>query len=58
MHKAHQISKGSERKINLQEFRSLMNNAYKFLGVEANEELANQVFKEADKDADGYITYV
>lgn len=35
-----------------------MNNAYKFLGVQANEELANQVFKEADKDADGYITYV
>lgn len=35
-----------------------MNNAYKFLGVQATEDLATHVFKEADKDADGFITYV
>ena len=37
---------------------TLINNAYKFLGVAANADLADSVFKEADKDKDGLITYV
>lgn len=44
--------------INLKEFFALVNNAYAFLGVKMDMALAEAVFKEADKDHDGYITYV
>ena len=35
-----------------------MNNAYLFLNVKCNKELAKSIFEEADKDKDGLITYV
>ncbi len=58
MHRANLIAKGAERKISLQEFFTLVNNAYSFLKVKMDMGLAEQVFKEADKDNDGLITYV
>lgn len=58
MHKRNLISHGSERKITLAEFLKLVNNAYSFLKVAMDAGLAEQVFKEADKDGDGLITYV
>jgi len=34
-----------------------MNNAYSFLGIKVNTETATQIFNDADKDKDGFITY-
>lgn len=58
MHKRNLITRGAERLINLQEFFTLVNNAYSFLKVKMDQGLAETVFKEADKDGDGNITYV
>lgn len=58
MHAKNLISHGVERKITQAEFLTLINNAYSFLGVKADAALAETVFKEADKDGDGFITYV
>lgn len=58
MHRANLIQNGSQRKIKQSEFFDLMNKAYSFLKVKMDLGLAEQVFKEADKDADGLITYV
>lgn len=58
MHRANLIEKGADRKINLKEFFTLVNNAYAFLHVKMDLGLAETVFKEADKDGDGLITYV
>ena len=58
MHRANQIKNGSQRKILLPEFIELLNNAYAFLGVKCNQASAQVIFKTADKDEDGLITYV
>ena len=58
MHRANKLQYGSERKIVLNEFVELLNNAYTFLNVKCNRELAKSIFEEADKDHDGRITYV
>ena len=58
MHRANKLKYGSERKILLNEFYELMDNAYLFLNVKCNKELAKSIFEEADKDRDGLITYV
>ena len=58
MHRANKLQYGSQRKITLNEFIELMNNAYLFLNVKCNKELAKSIFEEADKDKDGLITYV
>jgi Ca2+-binding EF-hand superfamily protein len=52
------MSHGSERKMTEVEFHTLMNNAYKFLGVECQQQVTNSIFVEADKDKDSLITYV
>ena len=58
MHRANKLKYVSERKILLNEFYELMDNAYLFLNVKCNKELAKSIFEEADKDRDGLITYV
>lgn len=58
MHRRNLIKRGAERLINLQEFFKLVNDAYSFLHVSMDQGLAETVFKEADKDGDGHITYV
>jgi len=57
MHRDGLILRGSERLINLDEFVKLLNRAYKFLGVAVDTATATAIFREADKDRDGYITY-
>lgn len=58
MHRKNLIEKGSERKINFKQFHTLVDKAFEFLKVKIEQGLADSVFKEADKDGDGYITYV
>ena len=58
MHRANKMSHGSERKMNVEEFEKLCNNAWKFLKVSIPNQIAQQIFGEADKDRDGLITYV
>ena len=57
-HRAGKMSKGSERKMTLEEFTRLINAAYKFLGVPCPNDVAEYIFKSVDKDNDGLITYV
>lgn len=52
------MSRGPERKMNFEEFHRLINNAYKFLGVECPKDTCEYIFKSVDKDEDGLITYV
>ena len=40
------------------QFNTLMNNAYKFLGVEAPKTITDKIFDQTDKDKDSLITYV
>lgn len=49
---------GAERKLLVEEFETLMNNAYRFLGVCCPPEVALFVFEQEDKDKDGFLTYV
>jgi Ca2+-binding EF-hand superfamily protein len=58
MHRAGKMSKGSERKMTVQEFEILCNNAWKFLKVTIPSGTAKEIFNDADKDRDGLITYV
>lgn len=57
MHKEGKMSHGHLRKMNVEEFNTLMNNAYAFLGVKVDAEAATAIFKSTDKDNDGFITY-
>ena len=52
------MSRGSERKMTLEEFNRLINNAYKFLNVTFPNDVCEYVFKSVDKDNDNLITYV
>lgn len=56
-HKAGKISHGAERKMTLPEFIHLINLAYEFLKVGIDHDVAEQIFKDVDKDQDGLITY-
>jgi hypothetical protein len=44
MHLMNKMSHGSERKMTEVEFHTLMNNAYKFLGVECQQQVTNSIF--------------
>lgn len=57
-HKKNLIGKGSERKLNLQEFIVLLNDAYRFLHVSVDETNATEIFRKFDLDRDNHITYV
>lgn len=57
MHRDGLIQRGSDRLISLEEFITLINRAYKFLGVTVDAATATAVFREADANRDGYITY-
>ena len=57
MHRAGKMSKGSERKMTVQEFEILCNNAWKFLKVTIPSGTAKEIFNDADKDRDGVINY-
>lgn len=57
MHRDGLIARGSERLINVDEFLKLLNRAYKFLGVSVDSATATAIFREADTDHDGHITY-
>ena len=48
----------SIHKITFDEFNILLNNAYEFLGVQADPRETALLFSQADKDQDGLITYV
>ena len=52
------MSHGSERKMTLPEFVSLINKAYSFLKVTFPEDLGQYIFNTVDGDKDGLITYV
>lgn len=43
--------------MNADEFATLMNHAYSFLGVIVDNEGAKKIFHDADKDRDGKISY-
>jgi Ca2+-binding EF-hand superfamily protein len=58
MHRAGKMSKGADRKMTVQEFEILCNNAWKFLKVSIPSGTAKEIFNDADKDRDGLITYV
>lgn len=51
------IKNSSTRKMTLDEFRQLLNEAYAFLGVKVDAETARLVFEASDTDRDGLITY-
>jgi len=57
-HKVGKMSRGSERKMTLEEFTRLINSAYKFLNVTFSNDICEYIFKSVDKDNDGLITYV
>jgi len=57
-HRDGKMSKGSDRVMTLEEFKILLNDAYKFLGVVAPVDVSEYVFKNTDTDKDGLITYV
>ena len=52
------MSRGTERKMNVEEFTTLINNAYKFLNISCPKDVCEYIFKTVDTDADGLITYV
>jgi len=58
MHKSKLIAKQGEQKLKWEEFHTLLHNAYHFLSVAVDEATSRSVFRETDKDNDGYITYV
>ena len=61
LQKTHRLNKmqfGGERKMLPEEFWKLINQAFSFLKVEMSRDVADQVFKDCDKDQDGKITYV
>lgn len=57
-HKAGKMVNGADRKMTVEEFNLLMNNAYHFLNEICPPEVAHGIFTETDKDKDGLITYV
>ena len=57
-HKKGLIGKGAERKLNVDEFLALLNDAYSFLKVDVENGMAREVFKVFDSDSDSLITYV
>lgn len=52
------MSKGTERKMTLEEFTRLINLAYKFLDITCPNDVCEYIFNSVDKDGDGLITYV
>jgi Ca2+-binding EF-hand superfamily protein len=58
MHRSKLIRNSGLHKITLEEFRKLLHEAYRFLGVTVDETTARKVFEQADTDRDGLITYV
>jgi Ca2+-binding EF-hand superfamily protein len=56
-HRAGRIRNGAARKLTLEEFRVLLDDAYHFLGVKVDNETARRVFEQSDTDRDGLITY-
>ena len=52
------MAHGSQYKMNVKEFGSLLNLAFKFLNVTVEPATAEEIFKKADLDNDGLITYV
>jgi Ca2+-binding EF-hand superfamily protein len=57
-HRDGKMSHGSERAMNQVEFRTLLNDAYAFLGVPASNDVTEYIFTKTDTDQDGLITYV
>ena len=57
-HRDGKMSHGSERAMNQVEFRTLLNDAYAFLGVPASNDITEYIFTKTDTDQDGLITYV
>jgi hypothetical protein len=57
-HKKGLIGKGAQRKLNVDEFLALLTDAYSFLKVDVEADLARQVFVAFDQDKDDHITYV
>lgn len=57
-HKKGLIGRGAERKLNVDEFLALLNDAYSFLKVDVENGQAREVFKVFDADKDSHITYV
>ena len=57
MHRNNRIKNGSQRKVNLEEFGMLLNEAYEFLGVHVDEVVVAEIFNNVDGDKDGLITY-
>lgn len=58
MHRGGKLKNQSERKMTLDELQTLCTNAWKFLGISCPNDAAQDIFREADKDKDGLITYV
>lgn len=57
-HRAGKITHGAERKLTLEEFLTLINEAYAFLHVAISHEVGEYIFNQVDKDHDHLITYV
>ena len=58
MHMQNKVSHSAERKLTLDEFHTLVTNAYKFLDVTVHPEITQYIFNSIDTDRDGFITYV
>jgi len=52
------MSRGAERKMNVEEFTTLINNAYKFLNIGCPKDVCEYIFKTVDTDGDQLITYI
>jgi hypothetical protein len=52
------MAHGSQYKMNVKEFGLLLNLAFQFLNVTVEPATAEEIFKKADLDNDGLITYV
>lgn len=57
-HLANKMKRGSERKMDLNEFHILLNKAFNFLKVECPMNVAESMLADVDNDKDGIITYV
>lgn len=57
-HRAGKMTHGAERKMTLEEFLSLISEAYAFLHVAISHEVGEFIFNSVDDDKDQLITYV